>query len=213
MLVLAGRNGPGFHLAAAHAVRFQLPTAHNPLTPTDYGVIQLREPIRLRVGYWTIRYSKSTIDLIGRSISARALPENVGTLKVNLSGYPGKKCLKIHGRTEDCRIQGTRQWRAYDVTVKQHAGILYNMDDTTRGMSGSPVWVRRSPDMGGRVMVAVHKESGHVGARKANAAVRLTPTTMSNIHRWPAAVGTVTPGGPVRPAGPGVRPRVPAGVF
>jgi glutamyl endopeptidase len=215
MQVLAGRNGPTFNLGAAHAVKFHVASGYSPLTPTDYGVIQLREPIGIRVGYWTIRYSRSPTDPIGRSISARGLPENVGTLKVNLSGYPGEKCLRIPGppARKDCRIKGTQQWRAYDVTVRQRAGMLHYMDDTTGGMSGSPVWVRRSPDMGGRVMVAVHVGWSGVGTKKTNVSVRLTPTIMGNLHRWLAEVGTVTPGGPVRPAIPGARPRVPTGIF
>jgi V8-like Glu-specific endopeptidase len=62
---------------------------------------------------------------------------------------------------------GTFQYRAYDATVRRNGRTLYHVDDTYHGHSGSPVWVRRHPSMGGRVLVAVHV----AGGSKANEAV------------------------------------------
>ncbi len=211
MRVLAGRNGPRAFLAAAHAARFQLAPGFSPVTPTDYGVIQLREPIGRTVGYWTMAYSRSATDPVGRSVSARPLPLAAGKLNVNLSGYPADKCVTLAGPPPR-KVCGTQQWRAYNRTVRLAGGMLHYLNDTFPGHSGSPVWVKRSPDMGGRVLIAIHVAGDDPKIRgKANRAVRLTPAILANIRRWLLlASGPTVPGAPSRPI-PGTKPRTPVG--
>jgi glutamyl endopeptidase len=120
----------------------------------DIGIIHLSDDIGSRIGYWTRSHSRRRGDPVGTSISARALPLPAGHLKVNIAGYPGDKCRPI-GRPRR-RLCGRHPYRSYDATVRLRGGILHYLNDTFVRMSGSPVWVRRHPSMGGRVMVAVH---------------------------------------------------------
>lgn len=182
LFVVPGRNGLSepFGRAQAQSVSFAPGFAAG--TATDYGVIQLSTPIGNSVGFWGIAFRRGAGDTTGTSISADPLPLKEGTLQVNLSGYPADKCLP----TGQC---GTQQWRAFDRTVKSEAGQLHYLNDTFGGHSGSPVWVRRSPDLGGRVMVGIHIR----GAGGTNAAVRITPGVLANIVGWLAAAPTPTP--------------------
>jgi glutamyl endopeptidase len=146
MVVAPGRNVASMPFGTARALKF-IPFAASASRATDIGIMQLATPIGTAAGYWTRTWANSKVDPIGRSVLAGSLPQNVGTLKVNLSGYPGDKPV------------GT-PCRAYDVTVKLAGGVLSYANDTFHGHSGSPVWVRRDPTMGGRVLVAVHVAGG-----------------------------------------------------
>src|SRR2546423_746961 len=66
------------------------------------------------------------------------------------------------------RLQcGTRQFRSYDRTVRISGGMLLYVNDTCPGHSGSPVWVRRHPSMGGRVLIGIHVAPAGSGANRA----------------------------------------------
>lgn len=202
MRIIPGRNGTLEPLPATRAASFQIAAGFVPSTPTDYGVVQLRDPIGIRIGFWSLRHRLGNGDAIGTSISAGALPQNVGKLLVNLSGYPAdkpdaarfgcidraqprKRCFhsalsNVH-RTRTC---GTEQWRAFDRSVRERAGILEYLDDTCPGHSGSPVWVRRDPSRGGRVLVAIHISGDNPPRPVANRSVRITPRVLTDIQRW-----------------------------
>lgn len=148
MLVMPGRNGSGTPpFGVARASKFIPFTVSAGRMKEDIGIIQLATPIGNTSGYWTRRWANGAADPIGRSILPGSLPVNAGTLKVNLSGYPADK------------PRGT-PWRAYNATVNLRDGVLTYVNDTYGGHSGSPVWVRRHPTMGGRVLVAVHVAGG-----------------------------------------------------
>jgi V8-like Glu-specific endopeptidase len=202
MRIIPGRNGTLEPLPATRAASFQIAAGFVPSTPTDYGVVQLRDPIGIRIGYWSLRHRLGTGDAIGTSISAAPLPQNVGKLLVNLSGYPADKpsaarfgCIDRTQPRNRCfhsaltnahrtRTCGTEQWRAYDRSVQERAGILEYLDDTCPGHSGSPVWVRRDPSMGGRVLVAIHVSGDNPPRPVANRSVRITPRVLADIQRW-----------------------------
>jgi outer membrane protein OmpA-like peptidoglycan-associated protein len=130
------------------------------------------------------------------------LPLRAGTLQVNLSGYPADKpsgarfvctdprrprnrCFhSLIGDPRRSRLCGTEQWRAFDKTVASRGGILEYVDDTCPGHSGSPVWVRRDPSLGGRVMVAIHISGDHPPRPVANRSVRITQPVLNDILRW-----------------------------
>jgi len=116
------------------------------LDAEDYGIIQLDRSLGIRVGYWGLK-PRPIYDKRGTSISGGPLPFRAGVQKVNLCGYPTDKSGKF-------------QWRAYDETVELSDRVLYYLNDTTPGMSGSPVWVKRSKWKGGRVLVGVHGGGG-----------------------------------------------------
>jgi glutamyl endopeptidase len=178
--VIPGRNGTLEPLPATQATAFRLAPGFRSVSPTDYGIIHLRDPIGSRVGYWTRTYSRRPVDPTGTSISATGLPLAAGVLQVNVAGYPGDKCMAVARR----RVCGTRMFRAYDRTARLRGGILHYVNDTFGGMSGSPVWVRRHPSMGGRVLVAIHIAGDDPATPGvANRGVRITPP----ILRWIAA--------------------------
>ena len=152
MIVTPGRNGANKPYGSARAAKFIPFTASPGAQGTDVGIIQLATPIGATVGYWTRNWSKSKVDPIGRSILRGSLPVDPGKLKVNLSGYPGDKPL------------GT-PWRSYDFTKDIEGGVLSYVNDTYGGHSGCPVWVRRAPENGGRVLVAVHVAGSRAAGR------------------------------------------------
>lgn len=192
MRVIPGRNGPHEPLPATRVTRLIPYPGFAPSTPTDVGLLRLANPIGRTVGWWRRSVVTSRLDPIGSSMSARPLPMPAGSISVNLSGYP----RDLPRRGFGCRVPGggacdespmgspgrnrtqcgTRQYATYETTVTGSGGMLWYRNDTCIGHSGSPVWVRRHPSMGGRVLVGVHVHGGAT----ANAAVRLTPTML----RW-----------------------------
>lgn len=153
--------------------------------PRDVALLHLAAPIGTRGGFWSIRHSAGRADPVGRSLDSR-LPQSVGVLAVNVSGYPGDKCGTA-ARPQPC---GTTQWRTYNATVTAKDQLLHYLNDTKPGHSGSPVWVRRHPSMGGRVLVAVHVARGERdrgGRVTSNVAARLTPRMLEWIRRRVAA--------------------------
>jgi glutamyl endopeptidase len=158
MRVVPGHNRTLEPLPASHAVRFLPASGFVPGSPTDLGIIHLADPIGTKIGFWTLEAHQSKGDPVGTSVlSSGSLPLSAAQLKVNVCGYPVDKL--------------NEQRCAYDLTVRVAGGLLYYLNDTYGGQSGSPVWVRRSPDMGGRVLVGVHL--GSVG--QANVSVFINP--------------------------------------
>lgn len=199
MRIIPGRNGPLEPLPATVAAAFQLAPGFAPTTATDYGVIQLRNPIGIRIGYWSVKHRLSAGDPIGTSISPLILPQK---LRVNLSGYPADKpfgskffCTDPTQPKNRCshsslanpkraRVCGTEQWLAYDRSVAATGGILEYLDDTCPGHSGSPVWVKQAASKGGRVLVAIHVSGDQPPKPVANRGVRITRPVLNNILRW-----------------------------
>jgi V8-like Glu-specific endopeptidase len=194
MRVIPGRNGSLEPLPATQAAHFYLPRGWVSNSPTDYGIIHLRDPIGNSVGFWSRQYRRLPGDAFGTSISAAPLPLDAGKLRVNLSGYPADKPsarrlgCRTAAHTQRChftapgtagrsRLCGAFQYRAYDKTVSSSGGILTYLDDTCPGHSGSPVWVKRHPSMGGRVLIAIHIAGGGT----ANRSVRITNPVMRFI--------------------------------
>ncbi|MFM9948283.1 MAG: trypsin-like serine peptidase [Saprospiraceae bacterium] len=154
--VIPGRNGSSEPFGSAKAVKLLTAPGYNAskgMSQFDFAIIHLDKALGNTVGFWNYNYRKYSFDTTGNSILKGPLPMPAGSLKVNLSGYPGDK-------------GGKHQYRAYEDTTKRQDGMLLYLNDTKGGHSGSPVWVRRSPDMGGRVMVGIHV--GRVGANMAN---------------------------------------------
>lgn len=199
MRVIPGRNGSLEPLPATVAAAFQVAPGFAESTATDYGVIQLRNPIGIRNGYWGVAHRLGAGDPIGTSIQPLALPKR---LKINLSGYPADKpsgtkffCVDPTQPKNRCfhsslrnpkraRVCGTEQWRAYDRSVASSPSILQYLDDTCPGHSGSPVWVKRDASKGGRVMVGIHISGDQPPKPRANRGVRITRGVLSNILKW-----------------------------
>ena len=169
------------------------------VTPRDYAVFYLRQPLGNTVGHWTVAHRSSPNDPLGTSISGAPLPLPPNSLRVNLSGYPGDKGFTFGNPPQALR----QQWRAYDRAVREQGGMLHYLNDTFGGHSGCPVWVKRSASNGGRVIVGIH-----VGGDDptipgiANQAVRITPQILANIRRWLAAAPPVPRRSPPPPSRP-----------
>lgn len=172
--VIPGRQGSLEPLAATVGRAIILAPGYRPSSPTDFGIIHLADPIGSTVGYWSAGYRKTVADPTGTSILNGSLPAPAGTLPVNVSGYPADKpgaskygCWDPKGNHRRCkhtllgssarnRACGTVPYRSYDKTTLLQGGMLHYLNDTCPGHSGSPVWVRRHPSKGGRVLVGVH---------------------------------------------------------
>jgi glutamyl endopeptidase len=177
VVVTPARNGAsrpfGWSRATSYVHWFPGFVASDEGTVRDLVLVRLASQVGRRAGWWTARATRDANDDVGRSISGRALPQAAGLLRVNLSGYPRDKC----GTPPSPVNCGTTAWRTYDGTVRLRSGLLHYLNDTKVGHSGSPVWVRRHPSIGGRVLVAVHLRGGS----RANAAVKLTPAMVEWI--------------------------------
>jgi len=189
--VIPGRNGSLEPLPATRAKALIPFPGYVGATPTDVGIIHLVDPIGASVGYWSQSHTRSRRDSIGTSILSGPLPLPAGKLKVNLSGYPADKpggnkywCRDPkrprsrcrHSRLSDPKrsaVCGTLQYRAYGLLVKKVGRILHYLNDTCPGHSGSPVWVRRHPSKGGRVLIAVHIAGDAPPSPVANRAVMI----------------------------------------
>ena len=200
MRIIPGRNGTLEPLPATQATRFIRASGFAGGTATDYGIIHLRDAIGSTIGYWTRAHSRRAPDRTGTSISAAALPLRAGVLTANVSGYPAdqpsdrrfgcrsrtqprNRCRhSLLGASGRNRICGSYQYRSYDRTARLSGGILHYLNDTCPGHSGSPVWVRRHPSMGGRVMIGIHISGDDPRVPGiANRAVRINDAVMRFI--------------------------------
>jgi V8-like Glu-specific endopeptidase len=116
-------------------------------TSNDYAIIHLHEDISLEntnYGHWGLKASSA--DEVGSSfLTSKYLPEDVGVQKINICGYPSDK-------------GGNTQYLSYNKTLRfnKERTELYYLNDIVSGTSGSPIWVKRSPDKGGRVLVGIN---------------------------------------------------------
>lgn len=164
MRIIPGRRGSFEPFGSATVASFLRMDPSSSLPRKDLGLIQLNERIGTKVGWWAADHFRRRADPRGTSILRGPLPMPAGQLKVHLSGYPGDKPPKCTRRT--C---GTVQYHTYDDTVTRKAGMLHYNNDTFRGHSGSPVWVKRHASNGGHVMVGIHK--GAIPGKEGNWAV------------------------------------------
>jgi V8-like Glu-specific endopeptidase len=155
-----GNDTPLFGTAAS--TRLILPDNYRSGSKSDYGIIILNREIGSLAGYWGLEHKRWSWDSRGTSMLRGKLPFLPGGGKVNLAGYPND-LPKERPDADPCdpRVSNTRfMYRVYDTTVRRTKqtplGLLDYKNDTCPEMSGSPVWIKRSRWMGGRVMVAIH---------------------------------------------------------
>ncbi len=161
--VIPGRHGNDAPLfGTANSLRLKLPDDFASSTGTDYGLVILDKEIGKDVGFWGVNYQRWSWDPRGTSILKGALPFLPGGFKVNLAGFP-RDLPKDKPNPAPCeaRASGARfMYRVYDTTVRRFKntppGLLEYKNDTCPGMSGSPLWIKRSRWKGGRVMIAIH---------------------------------------------------------
>lgn len=95
----------------------------------DYALIRLEEPVGWKTGYF--------------GITAAPLPDKTDELRVDVAGYPGDKDLPFTGRQYTSSEQG--------IQIDGSGRFLLIRNDTSKGMSGSPVWITKAPGAGGRI--------------------------------------------------------------
>ena len=172
--IIPGRAGSKEPFGSSRVSDIIVPPGFAAVSPTDYGILHLKDAIGTKAGYWTRAYAKNKGDAVGTSILAGALPLPAGQLKVNLAGYPADRpytkkmfcrdakggeaffCKHTFGDPKRSKYCGTFQYKSYEMLVKKIKGVLHYEHDTCPAHSGSPIWVRRDPSMGGRVLVGVH---------------------------------------------------------
>jgi glutamyl endopeptidase len=150
LYILHGRNGlsknpnPFGVYAATDYVMSNMAYGTTGNSPSnDYAIIHLHEEVPPELGYWGL--SPNTTDKIGSSfLTTKYLPESIGTQKINLCGYPADKGSE-------------HQYLSYNKTIRfnKEKSELFFMNDVTHGNSGSPIWIRRSTDKGGRVLIGI----------------------------------------------------------
>jgi V8-like Glu-specific endopeptidase len=199
--IVAGRQGSSEPLPATVATKIIPAPGYRGSSPTDYAIVHLANPIGRSIGWWGYGYRRTKLDRVGTSMLQGGLPRAAGRLHVNVSGYPAdkpgnakygcwdrsrprNKCRHtLLGTARRNRACGTVPYRSYDRTTLLRGGMLHYLNDTCPGHSGSPVWVRRHPSKGGRVLVGVHVARDDGIGVKANRAVFLSASVRAFIRR------------------------------
>ncbi|MEL6429187.1 MAG: serine protease [Planctomycetota bacterium] len=120
----------------------------------DYGCILLPPGARTaRVGSFGVAAYRDPAMLLKRNVT--------------VAGYPGDKPF-------------AQLWKANDRIQAVTPRRLVYANDTTPGMSGSPVFITRGRS---RVVVGIH----NYGGRRGNSATRITPSVYRMIERWARA--------------------------
>lgn len=118
---------------------------------SDYGCIQLPATADTRrLGRFGIARAVSRRELLGR--------------RVTIAGFPGEKPF-------------AQMWKSNDQVKAVSSKVLVYRNDTTGGMSGSPVFVTQG---GRRQVVGIH----NYGASSGNSATRINSRCRRNIARW-----------------------------
>lgn len=133
----------------------------------DYGVVILKDRVGDSAGWWTFDPFRTTGDPLGTRIANTDLdmPEPSVSIGIDLSGYPSDFPKEFHDgpapeRPDPCFqkgpvfvTEGTVQYHDRSGSAGISGGILEYFNDTSEGMSGSPVWTEAS---GARVMIGIH---------------------------------------------------------
>lgn len=123
----------------------------------DYGAIKLKCKVGKKTGWYGYFWTSASLQ---------------GT-KITIAGYPGDKPLT--------------QWKSKGkVTVSQTRRVFYQ-NDTTGGMSGSPVYYKRSGC--GQCSMAVHAYGTYNGPPYSdnNHGTRITEDVYKNLNKWKKA--------------------------
>jgi len=159
--VIPGRNGALEPLPATQAIKLIVSPGYGKkygASKQDYGIIHLQHPIGNVIGYWSMHYKKWANDIVGTSILSNNQWLLSGKHNVNLCGYPTDK-------------GGQTQYLSFNKIVQKRDGMIHYLNDTYAGHSGSPVWIKRSADNGGRILVGIHVAGDDRIGEVANRAV------------------------------------------
>jgi V8-like Glu-specific endopeptidase len=102
MRVIPGRNGSLEPLPATRALSFSKARGWVAGTATDYGVVQLRDPIGIHIGYWSIRHRLGPGDNIGTSISTAPLPLDSSPQNLRI-GFADSSFGNAVCKTDNCQ--------------------------------------------------------------------------------------------------------------
>ncbi|HRH61078.1 MAG TPA: hypothetical protein PL045_10940, partial [Chitinophagaceae bacterium] len=187
IIISPARNGPNVFpfkndpdgFASFNPVDTILPsgfTASDLLTAKDYAILHIERPIGEITGYFG--QGITAIDKLGSSILQGKLSMPIKQQDLNICGYPGN----IDDKT------GSRQYLSYNYGFEFLDGgkIITYLNDTSGGMSGSPIWIKRSADNGGRIIVGIHIDHGTQikrGYSKFNRGVFITDEVRSFIQQ------------------------------
>ncbi len=147
-----GRNGSSLPFGAVNPVNVVMShpgfSASDFSTAKDYAILHLGSTLGNTTGYFGRGvWAKDALGSI--ILKTGNLPLGPSALHLNLCGYPGDK-------------GGELQYSSYNMGFSLHDNgkILSYLNDTKGGHSGSPVWIKRDPSLGGRVVVGIHIARG-----------------------------------------------------
>lgn len=159
--VYPGRNGSSSPYGSCTARRLHSVTGwtNSSNEQFDYGAIKLNCTVGNTTGWFGYWWQAATLN----------------NLQTRISGYPGDKPLT--------------QWRSVDkVRVTQTNQIFY-FNDTTPGMSGSPIYYNRpagSAFCAGQCSMGIHAYGLHGAAPHSNHnhGTRITQAKFNNLKSW-----------------------------
>jgi len=132
-------------------------TPGDEVTPNDFALLETKRDFSKEPGFWGT--PKNKFDSRG-SVVGEISGWQPGRYKLNVSGYPNNVSALS---TWD----GQTQWHCYDDTVELSKGdfsslsrgeqrnFLFFKNNIQPGMSGSPLWVTRNHNLGGRFAFAI----------------------------------------------------------
>jgi V8-like Glu-specific endopeptidase len=120
------------------------------VTPCDLALIEIQMIGQLsnQFSYWGKPTTPNDADATSLGALAGWRP---GTFTAQVSGYPGDSDFQHRSLDDTISFPAggsTGAVRMQETTLLLRHRVLY-------GMSGSPVWVRRHPSMGGRIAIAI----------------------------------------------------------
>ncbi|MES1241874.1 MAG: peptidoglycan-binding protein [Acidobacteriota bacterium] len=160
--VIPGRNDANplpEPFGRAEMAGFQVSPGYRPIggapSREDYAVVILQDPIGNTSGWWTFQPFRGPGDSLSNRIAAgdQDLPAPDISSEIHIAGYPGDLPARSDDPCFGPGLKGTVLYHDSNSFAGIRNGMLEYFNDTSGGMSGSPVW---SEGPGGRVLLAIH---------------------------------------------------------
>lgn len=192
--ILPGLNDTYIPFESSPAKKIHVFPAYNPgdaVTVNDIALIETDDFVAINKpdpapGFWDMPPNKS--DKIGTSIGA-IVGWRSGQYRVNVGGYPVNSDIQHYSFDDTIRISRSR---LSTLPSDKRANFLFIKNDIRRGMSGSPVWVKRHSSVGGRVAFAIFLGMDEIQGKRYATARLITEDVIEfiNDHTGSDAIGS-----------------------
>lgn len=193
--VIPGRHEDNFPFGAQESTDFKAAWEELGVEKDDrhdYGAIFVPKPWPAKLGTFRQMKIADPNELVGQ--------------KVNVGGYPGDFGLGM----------GQKQYRHEDMVTRVADGRVYYKTDSSKGQSGSPIFVAQHPGDDSPQVVGVHSDGFAKDAaedEKVNSGPLLAQDVAGQIVTWLEKASTLLPDLPKPPLPPDPPKRKRKGLF